>query len=252
MKLILALTLLPAAARAGQAAAPRPRLAVIIDDFGLDHRGTPPNAEWWAQTWPFTASVMPESPLTKESAEGAVKAGKGLMIHFPFDPFLRLKLPKDAADPGDEAKVSALLEKAIKQVPGAKGLNNHRSLHATMNRPLMAWFMQRLKPTGLFFVDSRVSGKTVAYAEAKKAGIPTAINEFFLDEGPKSGEAFCLKWLHAAVSVARRHGSAIVIGHHYYRGTLDCLSKRIPEVKKEGVDVVLAADLVRRSAPSRP
>lgn len=245
MKAINGLLLLALAVPAGAASTPtaRGKLAVVIDDFGFDYPTTPPDAEWWALPFPFTAAVMPESPRTRKAAEGAKAAGRQVILHLPFDPFLSLKLPKESLDPSDAEKVQKLWEKALKQVPEAVGVNNHRSYKGTMNRPMMAWFMPKVKEKGWFFVDSRVSGKTVAYEEARKAGLKGAINDFFLEE-PKTGEAFCLKWLKAGAAVAKRRGSAIVIGHHYYRTTLDCLKKGLPELAAQGVDLVPVSALV--------
>lgn len=220
------------------------RLAVVIDDFGHDYKTTPPDAEWWALPFEITAAVMPESKRTRQAAAGAKAAGREVILHFPFDPFLDLKLPADALDPADADKAAALLAKAMKQVPEATGLNNHRSYLGTKNRPMMAWLMPRLKERGFFFLDSRVSGKTVAYEEARKAGVKAAINDFFLEQG-KPSEAFCLKWLATGVSVAKRRGSAVVIGHHYHRTTLDCLKKGLPLAAAQGVDIVPVSALTK-------
>jgi polysaccharide deacetylase 2 family uncharacterized protein YibQ len=248
MKAISGLLLLalaaPAAASSTSTSTARGKLAIVIDDFGFDYPTTPDDAEWWALPFPFTAAVMPESRYTKRAAEGAKKSGHPILLHFPFDPFLPLKLPKDAVLPADAEKVSALLEKGLKQVPDAVGVNNHRSYKGTMNQPMMAWFMPKVKEKGLFFLDSRVSGKTVAYAEAKKAGVKTAINDFFLEE-PKTGEEFCRKWLKTGAALAKRRGTAIIIGHHYYRTTLECLKKGAPELAKQGVDLVPVSELVK-------
>lgn len=218
------------------------RLAVVIDDFGHDYKTTPPDAEWLALPFPVTFAVMPESKRTRQAAAAAKAAGREVIIHFPFDPFLSLKLPKDSLDPSDAAKAQALLDKAVKQIPEAVGLNNHRSYLGTMNRPMMAWLMPRLKEKGFYFLDSRVSAKTVAYDEAKKAGVPAVINDFFLEQG-KPSEEFCLKWLKVGISVARRRGSSVVIGHHYHRTTLDCLRKGLPLAAAQGVEVVPASAL---------
>lgn len=245
MRAIDALFALALAVPAGAADAPaRGRLAVVIDDFGHDYKTTPPDSEWWALPYPVTFAVMPESKRTRAAAAGAKAAGREVIIHMPFDPFLSLKLPAGELDPADAEKVGKLLEKSLKQIPEAVGLNNHRSYLGTKNRPMMSWFMPRLKSAGLFFVDSRVSGKTVAYEEARKAGVKAAINDFFLEQG-KPSEEFCLKWLATGVSVARRRGSAIVIGHHYHRTTLDCLKKGLPKAAAQGVDVVPVSALLK-------
>ena len=223
-----------------------PQVAIVIDDFGLNYKPTPPDEEWMAQAGTMTFAVMPESPRTKQAAAlTAATANKELIIHYPFDPFQSLVINKDAADPEDVAKTTALLEKAMKQIPGAKGLNNHRSYKATKNRPLMRAFMAALKPMGLYFLDSGVSKNSVAYAEAKAAAVPAAMNFIFLDTAELHTQAFCEKMLRQAVSHARKKGSAVAIGHHYYRTTFDCLKDEIPRYEKEGVEFVTASALAR-------
>ncbi len=222
----------------------RPQVAVVIDDFGLNYKKTPPDEEWLALPGTMTFAVMPESPRTKKvSPLISATANKELIIHYPFDPFQSLKLAKDAVDPEDAIKTLKLLEKSMKQIPSAKGLNNHRSYKATRNRPMMHAFMAQLKPTGLYFLDSKVSEKSVAYAEAKLAGIPAATNDIFLDTAELHTQAFCAKGLRQAVARARKHGSAIVIGHHYFRTTLDCLKEEMPKHEKEGIEFVRGSAL---------
>ncbi|MBI4371845.1 MAG: divergent polysaccharide deacetylase family protein [Elusimicrobia bacterium] len=231
----------PAAAEPGS----RPRVAVVLDDFGLTYRRNPPDEEWMALDFPLTFAVMPESPRTKAAAAAAKAAGKELIIHYPFDPFQRLELSTGAVSPADVESVSRLLEKSLRQIPGAVGLNNHRSYRATRNRPLMAAFMRRLKPTGLYFLDSGVSPRSVAYEEARSAGIPAARDVVFLDTAEVHTRPFCARMLARAVAHARRTGAAVAIGHHYFRGTLDCLKAEIPRYQKEGVEFVTASALVR-------
>lgn len=228
------------------AGAASPRVAVVIDDFGLNYKKTPPDEEWMELPSTMTFAVMPESPRTKKAAALTSAAkNKELIIHYPFDPFQSLKLVKDAADPEDVAKVKKLLAKALKDIPNPKGLNNHRSYKGTKNAPLMKAFMAELKPTGLYFLDSKVSEKSVAYAEAKAAGIPAAMNFIFLDTAELHTQAFCEKMLKQAVAHARKKGSAIAIGHHYFRSTFDCLKTELPKYEKEGVEFVRGSELAR-------
>lgn len=242
MKNSLALAALLAAPAA---AAPAPRVAVVIDDFGLNYKSTPPDAEWAALPLPVTWAVMPESRRTKQAAEAGAAAGREIIIHFPFDPFQSLALPKDALDPEDERKSAELLAKSMRQIPQATGLNNHRSYRGTRHRPLMKAFMARLKPTGLFFLDSKVSSKSVAYEEAKAAGIRAAENFVFLDTAELHTKEFCARGLRQAVARARSKGEAVAIGHHYFRGTLDCLREEMPRHAAAGVEFVFVSALAR-------
>ena len=174
-----------------------------------------------------------------------------MLIHFPFDPFLDLSLRPDHVYPGDVKQVEWLFKKAMKEIPGAKGLNNHRSLKATQNRPLMAWFMKFLKPTGLYFVDSRVSAKSVAYDEARQEGLRTARLSYFLDTAGVHSRDFCRQKLRQAAAIARRKGSVLVIGHHYFWSTYKCLLEEVPELQKEGYDFVFASRVAKAFAPAR-
>ncbi|MDX6768651.1 MAG: divergent polysaccharide deacetylase family protein [Elusimicrobiota bacterium] len=237
---LLLLLALPAAAEP-----PRPRLAVVIDDFGFDSRRTPKDEEWAALPFPASFAVMPASPRTRQAAAVLRAAGREVLVHFPFDPFLPLTLPEDALDPQDWAKVEALLERSLREVPGAAGLNNHVSPRATRNRPLMRAFMARLKGRVGFFLDSRVTASSVAYEEARAAGVPAVREYTFLDTDRPGDAEFCAAMLHRAAARARRAGEAVAIGHHYHRATLDCLRAELPRLEASGVELVLASRLAR-------
>ena len=262
-RMLALLALLAAlAALAAPAFAAAPRIAVVIDDFGLTYPKDVPDEEWMKLKLPMTFADMPVSPRTTKVA-GEIKAsGHELIIHYPFDKYQKLKLPKDSVDPEDLKSVTALLDKALKQIPGPVGLNNHQSLRGTANRPMMAEFMKLLKPHGVYFLDSKVGPKSVAYDEARKAGIPAAVNGIFLDgshepkarraKDPKvladaiaKDKAVCVHWLRYSAAQARKNGSAVAIGHHYYHGTFECLVEEMPKLQAEGIEFVFASALAR-------
>ena len=247
---------------AAPAFAVSPRVAVVIDDFGLTYPKDVPDEKWMELKFPLTFAVMPVSPRTTKVAIETKAAGHELIIHYPFDKYQKLELPKDKVSPGDLKSVIALLDKAFKQIPGPVGLNNHQSLRGTANRPMMAAFMQLLKPHGIYFLDSRVGPKSVAYDEAKKAGIPAATNGIFLDGShePKArhskdpqvlaaaiakDKAVCVHYLRYSADQARKHGSAVAIGHHYYHGTFECLVDEVPKLQAEGIEFVFASALTK-------
>lgn len=260
MKNSLLVLLLAASAFAAEPAA-SPRVAVVIDDFGLTYPKDQPDADWMALKFPVTFAVMPVSPRTTKVAEQTKAAGHELIIHYPFDKYQKLELPKDHVSDADMKSVVALLDKAFKQIPGPVGLNNHQSYRGTMNRPMMEAFMKLLKPKGVYFLDSHVSPKSVAYDEAKKAGIPATVNGIFLDgtheaksrkKAPEvlaaaiaKDKAVCVHWLRYSADQARKKGSAVAIGHHYYHGTYECLVDEVPKLQKEGIEFVFASALAR-------
>lgn len=227
-------------------AAEKPRIAVVIDDFGLTYKANVPDEKWYALDFPATFAVMPESPRTKEAARRTREAGHELIIHFPFDPFLSLDLPKEKVSQKDLDAVRKLLERSFKDIPGPVGLNNHRSYKATQNRPLMEAFMPLLKGRGVYFLDSGVSPRSVAYDAARKAGLPSLRNSVFIDTAELHTKEFCRKMLRRAASMARKSGSAVAIGHHYFHGTYDCLREEVPKLQAEGFEFVKASSLVTK------
>ncbi|MFA6093869.1 MAG: divergent polysaccharide deacetylase family protein [Elusimicrobiota bacterium] len=231
-------------ARAEQAsvAARKPRIAVVLDDFGLTYPKNVPDEEWMKLPFPLTFAVMPRSPRTKQAAAAIKASGKELIIHFPFDPFLKLDLDKEKPTEKDMRAVRELLEECFRVVPGAVGLNTHRSYKATMNRPLMRWFMTEYKKRGLYFLDSAAAPRTVAYDEAKAAGILAAKNALFLEDKRHDAE-FCKLILRRAAKIAKQKGQVVVIGHHYFHGTYEGLKEELPKLQAEGFELVFASQL---------
>ncbi len=239
---------LAALASATAAAGAKPRIAIVIDDFGLTYPKNVPDEAWMKMPWPMTFAVMPSSPKTREAAAATLRAGKELIIHFPFDPFLSLELPAEQASASDLAKVEALLTRSLADIRGAVGLNNHRSYRATQNRPLMRAFMRLLgrKAEGFYFLDSVVSPRSVAFDEARDSGLPALANHQFLDEAKRHDKEFCMRMLRACAARARRNGQAIAIGHHYFHGTYEGLMEMVPKLQAEGFEFVFASQLLKR------
>ena len=66
---LLLCVLLSASAWGGEPAPAKPKIAVVLDDFGLTYKKNPPDEEWMAFDQPLTFAVMPESPRTKKAAK---------------------------------------------------------------------------------------------------------------------------------------------------------------------------------------
>ncbi|MFN2527462.1 MAG: divergent polysaccharide deacetylase family protein [Candidatus Baltobacteraceae bacterium] len=215
------------------------RLAIIIDDCGQ-----------WPQTEralialpiAITISVMPKERYTKEIAQAASDAGKGIMLHLPMEPVA-------AIDPGpgkittemSDAEVAAQVKEDVALVPLAKGVNNHEGSKASSDVRVMRDVVSVLAPTGLFFIDSRTSAQSVAAQIAAEGGMKTASRDVFLDN--EDNVDAIEKMLRTAASVALKSGSAIAIGHPR-AATLQALRALIPELQSEGITFTLALEMV--------
>jgi polysaccharide deacetylase 2 family uncharacterized protein YibQ len=231
----------PIVASAGEPsrAASQPKLAIIIDDLGYDREA----AETLFQIpYPLTVSVLPHLPLSSLVAEEASRRGYQVLLHMPMESNGGEKaetIELHAGMSSDDAV--RMLQGMLDTVPLAIGVNNHQGSLSTSDGKLMNAIMPALHERGLFFVDSRTSSATVAFAAAHRAGVPAASRDVFLDD--VQDDAAIHHQLELAVEDAKLHGQAIAIGHPH-PATLQALQEFLPLIQSEGVQIVFASQVV--------
>lgn len=216
------------------------RLALIIDDCGQwpeTERG------FIALPAPLTLSVLPHVRYGDAIARDAIAAGKGVMLHLPMEP--RAKIypgPGEITVAMNDAAIAAQVADDIASVPLAAGVNNHEGSRATSDDRVMREVSAVLAQRRLFFIDSRTSAASVGERDAEAAGVRTASRDVFLDDVAELSATE--EQLRRAAAIAKTHGSAIAIGHPRPT-TLAAVRALLPELQREGIDFVLARDLVR-------
>ena len=219
----------------------RPKVAIIIDDLGYDSDLA---FSFLNLNLELSLSILPSASFTDIIVREANNKGREIILHQPME-------PKDypSVDPGrgalllsmNEGDILEVLNKNLREITGAKGVNNHMGSSFTENREKMQVILRELKDRGLFYVDSRTTMKTVGFEEAKKIGLPTAERTVFLDNSPDP-KAICVQ-IERLLEIAGDFGSAIGIGHPYNE-TLETLEKYQNRLREE-VDVVPVSELVR-------
>jgi uncharacterized protein len=214
-------------------------LAIIIDDLGNDREA----AETLFQLpFPLTVSVLPYLPHSAEISEEASRRGYQVMLHIPIEAPAGAKAESIELRPGMDAdQVTNLVQQMLETVPQAEGANNHQGSVGTSDAALMDEIMPALRERDLYFVDSRTSAATVAFAAARRAHVRTASRDVFLDD--IEDVAAIRHQLELAVQDAKLHGSAIAIGHPHPI-TLQVLSEDLPKLQREGVTLVFASQVV--------
>ncbi|WP_415766217.1 divergent polysaccharide deacetylase family protein [Pseudomonas sp. ZB1P45] len=202
-------------------------LSLIIDDLG---QNLPRDRRVLALPGPVTTAIMPDTPHATEFAREAHRAGKIVILHMPMDPATgpfawHPELPIE--------ELEKRLNAALQAVPYTAGINNHMGSRMTSQPAAMSWLMADLQRRHKFFVDSRTSAQTVAAAEAQKIGLASVSRDVFLDDEPT--EAAIFTQLQTAITLARKQGSAVMIGHPYPQ-TLAVLERELPKLKAQGID----------------
>jgi polysaccharide deacetylase 2 family uncharacterized protein YibQ len=220
-----------------------PGLAVVIDDLGLDmkaaHRAIdlPP---------PVTLSFLPYGYELDRLAAASAARGHDVFLHLPLEPM-------GDADPGPNALLTSLTPAEVARrlawdfgrLPAAVGVNNHMGSRGTADPGLMLAVLTEVKRRGLVFVDSLTTPVSVAPGIAGRLGLPFATRDVFLDNDPTA--AAVQARLAEAEHIARRHGSAIAIGHPF-PATLAVLADWLPDAERRGLRLVTARSLVHREA----
>ena len=223
----------------GSAAEP-PRIAIIIDDMGVDQRRSARAMKLPGQV---TLSFLPYARDLKEQAAKARAGGYEVMLHVAMEP------ESNAIDPGPnvlltgvpEAELTAALRWNLSQLDGFVGVNNHMGSKFTRNAEGMRVVMAELKARGLFFLDSVTSRDTVGAAAAAAVGVPFARRHVFIDH--KDDMPYVMNQLDKVAVLARKQGYAIAIGHPRDI-TLKALEAWLPKVAAEGFRLVGVSSLV--------
>lgn len=219
----------------------RPKVAIIIDDLGYDSALA---FSFLKLNLELSFSILPSAPFTDIIVREANNKGREIILHQPME-------PKDypSVDPGpgalflsmNQRDIRQILDKNLREIRGAKGVNNHMGSSFTKSREKMLLVLQEFKNRGLFYVDSRTTRGTVGFEQAKRIGLPAAERTLFLDnnQDPKAIRV----QIELLLEIARDVGSAIGIGHPYNE-TFEILEKYQNRLKEE-FDVVPVSELVR-------
>ena len=221
------------------------KVAIIIDDIGGDMQALDGVLALGA---PVAVAVLPRLRHSEDSARRAQKAGREVLLHIPMQPkgeSMRGVGPGALVEGMDEGSVKRTVADDLATVPGAVGVNNHMGSEVTADRRMMDALMGEIRAHGLYFIDSKTSADSVAYGTAVKEGVRAGARKVFLDASDDPADI--RRQMGRLVSLAKRDGSAIAIGHPK-PGTLKILREDLPGLKAQGVEVVKVSALLRHGA----
>lgn len=214
---------------------PRPRIAIVVDDLGVDCRVAEALLRLDA---PLTFSILPLQPYSRRIAKTAHAQGREVMLHLPMEPRgFPLKDPGTGAlfVSMGERELLRQLRKDLDAVPFITGVNNHMGSRFMEQEEKVRPVLEELKRRGLFFLDSRTTAKTQGYRIARELALKTNERDLFLDN--ETDVQDIRAQVERLIRIAREHGTAIGICHPY-PSTVTCLQEMIPKIKAAGIEVV--------------
>ncbi len=217
-------------------------VAVIIDDLGVRDIENARILCSLGQT--VTLAVLPFQGHTADVVQLANETGTPYILHMPMEPHSSSENPGRGAirvSDSDEV-VRRKLDSAFESVGGAPGMNNHMGSRVTEDPRVMDAIMESLRENGRFFVDSRTSNRSVAYALSQRSGVKGAAISGYIDTVEERNAI--RDRLYALVESAYEKGPALIIGHDRPL-TIQTLEQEIPRLAERGVRFVGAGELVK-------
>ncbi|MDQ1298398.1 MAG: uncharacterized protein QG558_937 [Campylobacterota bacterium] len=183
------------------------KLVIIMDDVSYAHDV----AAIRSTGLPLVMSFLPPSPRHPESAALAASIS-GYMVHLPMEAVSFHQDEPVTLRVGDSIETIGKQIALIKRLyPNVRYINNHTGSKFTSDEAAMERLIGVMKENGLVFVDSRTIGSSKVKIVEAKYGLRYLGRDVFLDH--EDGVANVKKQIRDAVAIAKRHGSAIAIGH---------------------------------------
>jgi polysaccharide deacetylase 2 family uncharacterized protein YibQ len=217
------------------------KVAIIIDDMGYSLRAI---NDICSIKRPLTVSILPFSPLAQETAQIAHQNHLEVMLHLPLESVNNQEgndIEGIIHSRMSEEETRQTVEADLAQLPYLSGVNNHMGSKITAEEHQMRIILESLKKRNLFFIDSRTTGRSIAYKLSQELEIPSAYRNIFLDTENKE-DAIKRKLIELFRS-AQKNGEAVAICHPTEE-TLRVLKENLDLVDKYNIEAVFASQIV--------
>jgi uncharacterized protein len=216
-------------------------IVLILDDVGFDHQ---PLSLAMAIDPNVNFAVLPNGRRSIEFASTLHARGFELLCHLPMEPegFPRIS-PGDGAvlTTMSDAQIATATRTNIESIRFARGVNNHMGSRATADRRVMTDVLGAL-PKGMYFIDSKTTGNSIAGPLARTMRVKTASRNVFLDD--VQDVVSIRRQLAELADTASSRGVSVGIGH-MYPSTIQVLTEDAPKLRAEGFRFVRASSVVR-------
>lgn len=234
----LALAFATAGANAGT-------VALVIDDLGYS---TASARRALSLPPPVTVAILPHTPYAGRIARAAERARIDALVHLPMEAHSHAPQPGMLRANMSAENFRTRVQRALAEVPGAIGVNNHMGSRLTGDAEPMALLMDELVGSGLVFIDSRTTARSRAADAARAAGVASAERDVFLDHDQDTAaiERQVARWL----QLGRTRGCALAIAHPRPE-TFAVLERVLP--RAQGIDRVGIRTYIERCGnPAMP
>ncbi len=223
-------------------------IAIIIDDFGNNSKGTD---EMLALPISFTGAVMPGMPYSQQEQDRLIACGKEAILHQPMEAHTGKRswlgpVPILSDMSTEEAK-KVFLEN-LESFDNVKGFNNHMGSAITEDEEKMRAILTCAKEKGMFYVDSVTTPRSVTEKIANEISLPYIKRDVFLDSTQSIDKI--TENMNKAGEIALKKGYAVAIGHVGAEGgvvTAQAIKNTYKALENKGIEFVTVGRLIEEA-----
>lgn len=227
----------------------KPKLCVIIDDFGNYNNFMLDSllVKFGELPVEVAFAILPNLPYSNFVMEYFKFENRELLLHAPLQPQNdNIKAGELVINTSDDAIVIInKLNRFYQDLPFINGLNNHMGSKATEDIDVMTTILEWCRDNNLYFVDSATTNKSVAYKIARELGLPVAKRDIFLDV-PDPTKATVDNYLTKMRKYYQANRNILVITHSSSLERRDNLLYFIEEAQKIGFRLVPVSEYLTR------
>ncbi|MGV8057182.1 MAG: divergent polysaccharide deacetylase family protein [Smithellaceae bacterium] len=223
------------------------QVAIIIDDIGND---LGPVRQLLKIDADITFAVLPLCSHSRDAAEALHLAHREILLHLPMEPS---SYPREKPGNGalftdmNDQELLFQVDKDLASVPYVSGVNNHMGSKFMGDEEKLKLIFERLKGKNLFFIDSRTTPHSKAFAASEKTGLPLASRKIFLDNKRDYKEIYEILAGIARDTEAGDVSPMIIIGHPHPE-TIRAIKNATNILREKGVVIVPASRLIKNKA----
>lgn len=185
----------------------KPKLAIILDDVSVRSQVEAIKG----LRLPLTMSFLPPSKARPNSAKLAA-AEPFYMVHLPMEAMKFTKEePFTLRVDDSQTKINHIVDNIKKIFPRVHYINNHTGSKFTDDEKAVNKLIYSLNKHNINFIDSRTIGTTKVPKVMNNFGLKYISRDVFLDH--HTDKSYIKKQIKQAIKLAKKHGTAIAIGH---------------------------------------
>lgn len=231
-------------ARPYQGPEDKPRIAILVTDIGLNSKSSSLAIE--KLPGQINLAFSPYGRNLQDWMDKAREKGHEGLLMLPTEP---LNYPD--SDPGPHTLITDLNEREnlsrldwiLSRVGGYVGVVNHMGSKFTASEEALAPVINDLKDRGLMFVDARSTRFSMAARLARRASMPRAINDRYIDNAMTSDEI--AKQLSELEKTANTFGAALGLARALPL-TINEIAEWSMTLEEKGIELVPVTAIANR------